>query len=164
MKKLSLVLLTLLAGIAPAQADDDECILQMEALKPVMRENIKNHLVKIYEDTRSISEWGELEDGTRVIYEAGGCAHYSFSFRLENVPDEIPEMPDDPFALALELLAKVPLQDTANLEIIQRSLKEQQEKGFATFQEDKAEFSCGDAFCSLELKPDAITVDYDFAL
>ena len=163
--KRGLLFLLLLFCVAPAIAsDDDECILQIEALTPVMREDAKNHVVNIDKESRSISEWAELDDGIKVVYEAGGCAHYAFSYHFENLPGDIDQMPDDPFAVALELLAKVPSKDTSNLEIIQRSLKEQQEKGYAAFENDRAEFSCGDAFCSLELKIDSVTVGYDFAL
>lgn len=154
------LLIPVLFLASPALAQEDECLLQLDSLTPVM-ENSTSNLDK---EALSLTETTQLEDGTKITYTAGGCAHYAFDFTFENIPGGVPAEPDDPFAYALALLDRAPLKDTAIAEILQRSLKEQQEKGFAAFENNKTEFSCGDAFCALELAPEHVTIGYDFAM
>lgn len=160
MKTQILTFCALFLFTAPALAQEDECLLNLDALTSVMKNSTSN----LDREARELTETLSLEDGTKVTYTAGGCAHYGFSFTFENIPGGVTTEPDDPFAYALELLDRAPLKDTANTKILQRSLKEQQEKGYAAFENNKTEFSCGDAFCSLELAPEHVTIGYDFAM
>lgn len=157
-------LFALLILTAPAYAQED-CILTAAALNPVLREDAQNHKMDLNKQDLSILETAELQDGTKITYAAGGCAHYAFSYTFENIPGGVPVEPDDPFAYALSLLAKIPFREGEDeSRILEASLKEQQEKGIAAFENDIAQFSCGDAFCSLEFAPDHVTIGYDFAL
>lgn len=164
MKNKILILLALLTLTVPAMAEDDDCTLSLDALTPVMKTEAKNHSFKLDQEAQQLTETAELQDGTKITYEAGGCAHYSFTFRFDNIPGGVPAEPEDPFALALILMESIPAKDKDNIELMQRVMTEQQASGFAAFENNVAEFSCGDAFCSLELAPDHVTVGYDFAL
>src|SRR5688572_13613820 len=163
MKKIIFAIAVFAAGIMPAHAEDD-CILNLEALQPVMRADLQDHAVDLNREERTLTETATLDDGTKVTYTVGGCAHFAFSYTFENMPGGMPSS-GDPIALLLELFATLPFRDNFDADILVNALKEKQDSGNAAFDETgKTDLPCGDAVCVLTLKHAAVTVSYDFAL
>jgi hypothetical protein len=164
MKRCLPLILFVLCFAGPVHAEEEECTLQFEALKPVMRPDAKNHTINLVKEQRQLYETAMLEDGTTVSYSVGGCVHYSFTYRFENIPGGVPKEPEDPFALPLALLDATPLRDDAE-RILQDRMREKQKTGFAAFDEtNTTDLPCGDALCTLTLEPDAVVMVYDFAI
>ncbi len=120
-------------------------MLELDALKPVMRDEGKAHSFNLKKEERALNETTTLDDGLEITYNVGGCFHYSFTYHFENVPGGVPKEPEDPFALALSLLDRVPLlsQEEQGIVVIRRAFKEKLESGFAAFENDTTEWACG---------------------
>lgn len=163
MKKTSLFIVALVL-LFPFAAKA-ECMIGKDALVPVMKHNAKAHKVRLTGNGQGMLETAALADGTKVTYAVGGCSHFAFEYKFENISGGVPEKPDDPFALPLKLLAAIPFRDQFDAEILVRALKEKQSSGNAAFDsEGKTALPCGDAFCNLTLGKNSVTIDYDFAI
>lgn len=165
MKKYIAVFILLFMSSLPAFAED-ECLLPLDAIKPVMREDAPGYSVKIDEEARTITESVTLEEGLKITYAAGGCSHFSYTFHFENIPGGAKEMPVDPFGLPQSLLRRVPMRDETEFQHMRETLWEKEAEGYAAFDEEgRTDWGCGDAFCHLILKGSQdVTLGYDFAL
>jgi hypothetical protein len=142
-----------------------ECMIGKDALVPVMKHNAPAHKVRLTDGGQGMAETATLSDGTKITYTVGGCSHFAFAYKFENIPGGVPEKPDNPFALPLKLIAAIPYRDQFDGNILIKALKEKQASGNAAFDEEgKTDLPCGDAFCNLTIGKDSVTIDYDFAI
>jgi hypothetical protein len=163
MKKFLAVLVLATTIAAPAFAE--ECMVGKDAMVPVMKHNAKAHKVTQGRDGQSLVERAETSDGTKVTYAVGGCSHFAFEYKFENIKGGIPNEPDDPFTLPLKLMASVPFRDQFDAEMMVKALKAKQAEGKAVFDDaGKTSLPCGDAVCNLTITKDSVTIDYDFAI
>ncbi len=161
-----LIVLFILPFSALADAPEGEgsdCTLQSEAIKSQIdfkSPDIKTTLPAKREQ-QHLEEAVVLKNGMTFTYDVGGCAHYAFNFRWDNVPVD---MEPDQFALAKKLLRSAPLREKDQgspyivmLEALQKAVIPN-------------ELPCGtDAYCHLIVnkKPNntlSVTLMYDFAM
>ncbi|MBI2336837.1 MAG: hypothetical protein HYU97_08780 [Deltaproteobacteria bacterium] len=157
---------------SPVRAEDSGCILPKEtAVIPLL--DAKSLEVKEvfppkkYLEGKRLTESLLMKDGTKIIYEVGGCAHYSFSFTYENIKGLFPTNKKTVLEKALGLLQKTPIlkgSNAPNKNILERALIRAQTSDHKI--ENKIlSLPCGDAICALEIKePSALIISYDFAL
>lgn len=161
-----IVLFLLIIFLAlPVYADDEaeDCTLGIEAIESHI--DFKSPAIKTVLPAKRVDRHLEesviLQNGMIFTFDVGGCAHYAFNLRWDDVPLDLEK---DQFALAKKLLADAPLHDKGPggpRPMMAEAL-------------DKAktpnELPCGtDAYCHLIVneKPNktlSVTLMYDFAL
>src|SRR3990167_4963416 len=104
---------------SPVRAEDPDCILPKEtAVTPLL--DSKNLKVKEafppkkYLEGKRLTESLLMKDSTKIIYDVGGCVHYSFSFTYENVKGLSPTDKKSVLEKALGLLQKTPILKGSN--------------------------------------------------
>ncbi|EKD41923.1 MAG: hypothetical protein ACD_73C00440G0003 [uncultured bacterium] len=150
-----------------AVGEEENCVLDKEtainALLNPKDPNIKEVFPpKKYLDGRRLTESLLMKDGTKIIYDVGGCAHYSYSFTYENIKDISAMDNKNILKLALSLLRKTPSLKEIN--VLPYTLEQAQTKEIK-LTNNTLDLPCGDAVCSVEIKgPHSLTISYDFPL
>ena len=166
-----LVLAALFIITLPAVADnisDTECILDKAAIKPALLVNKDDSegFHTITRKSRQLSESLQLKNGMTIEFSVGGCAHYGYSFRFINIPQQITQNNKNPVDIALAVMDQVSLQ--ADQEHLKSSFKETLKNALKTPQEmtDGSIFlECGDAICTLDVENNGnLSLNYDFPL
>ncbi|TAH34011.1 MAG: hypothetical protein EYC62_05770 [Alphaproteobacteria bacterium] len=161
----TLLFLLILIFVTPALAQDqaEECTLGIEAIEshidfqsPVVKSELPSK-----RENRHLIESVALKNGVVFSFDIGGCHHYAFNLRWDNVPDDLEK---DPVLLAKKLLAEAPLLDKGSAgprPVMTDALNKSKTPG---------ELACGqDANCELIVHKAgpytlSVVLSYDFPL
>lgn len=158
---------TVLSSVSFAR--DQDCILQLEGLQAAFDTSIEGvtviHPPILNKEEGHLSEIIETENGQRISFQTGGCAHYGFSLTYQDIGVFYGESPAELIAKAEALLKATPLNKSfsPNIESILQSFRAAEEKKIH-FSEGNFVYACGDATCAIEVKDHILTIGYDFPL
>ena len=127
---------------------------------------VKNSsLVARDEGKKNLQQDLTLENGIKVDFRGGGCAHMAFAFTYSGYKQK-PKNLDELLYLALSLMVEAPTTQTDSLKpLLINKLTANNRDKIVKSAKDVYRLPCGDATCNLDASvPGKISVSYDFAL